>query len=69
MAGKVYKRNCLSLRAPTTTAQKDPAFFINKVVTYVLQVRRLTESHHYTPQLVIYCPEQLLMQLVQERFV
>ena len=50
---KFMKRNCLSLRQRTTTAQKDPAFLINKLVTYVSEVRRLTESRHYTTQSVI----------------
>ena len=42
---KFVKRNRLSLRQRTTTAQKDPAQLINKLVAYVLEVRRLTEQH------------------------
>ena len=47
------KRNCLSLRQRTTTAQKDPAQLINKLVAYVLEVRRLTEQHKYIPESII----------------
>lgn len=50
---KFMKRNGLSLRRRTTTAQKDPACLVNKLVAYVLEARRLSESHHYTPQSII----------------
>ena len=50
---KFIKGNCLSLRKCTTTAQKDPAQLINKLVSYVLEVRHLTEKHKYPPDSII----------------
>ena len=47
---KCMKRNRLSLCQRTTAAQKDPAQLINKLVAYVLEVRRLTEQRKYTPE-------------------
>ena len=50
---KFMKRNCLSLRQRTTMAQKDPSQLINKLVAYVLEVRRLTEQYKYAPESII----------------
>ena len=50
---KFMTRNCSTLRQRTTTSQKDPAQLINKLVAYVLEVRRLTEPHKYTPESII----------------
>ena len=44
---KFMRRNSLSLRQRTTTAQKDPACLVNKLVAYVLEARRLSKHHHY----------------------
>ena len=38
---RLMKRNGLPFRRRTSIAQKDPAQLINKLVTYILQVRRL----------------------------
>ena len=43
------RRNNLSLRRRTTTAQKDPSFMIEKIVAYILQVRRIQREFEYEP--------------------
>ena len=44
---KFMKRNGLSLRRKTTVAQQDPDRMVGKLVSYVIQVRRLQEKHNY----------------------
>ena len=46
-------RNGLSLRRKTTQAQQDPSYFVNKLVAYVLQVRRSFRMNSYQPRNVI----------------
>ena len=43
------RRNYLSLRRKTSVAQKDPDRLVAKVVSYVLQVRRLQARNRYSP--------------------
>ena len=50
---KFMRRNGLSLRRKTTTAQKDPAKLIDKLISYVLHVRRLSKAYNYQPSCII----------------
>ena len=50
---KFMNRNGLSLRRRTTTAQKGPSHMIDKLVGYILQVRRLSRQFSYTPDSII----------------
>ena len=43
------RRNHLSLRRKTSIAQKDPDRLVAKVVSYVLQVRRMQAQNTYSP--------------------
>ena len=45
---KFMKRNGLSLRRKTSIAQQDPERMIAKLVSYVIQVRRLQKKHEYS---------------------
>ena len=47
------KRYGLSLRRRTTIAQKDPAYLVDKLVFYVLHVRRLPKKFEYQPSNII----------------
>ena len=47
------QRNGLSLRRKTSIAQKDPDRVIDKLVAFVLQVRRLSSKHNYQPADII----------------
>jgi len=47
------KRNGLSLRRRTTIAQKDLDQLINKLVSYIVQVRRLQMKQNYLPSDII----------------
>ena len=42
---KFMKRNCLSLRRRTTTIQKDPAYLVDRLIQYVIHVRRMPMKH------------------------
>ena len=42
---KFMRRNGLSLRRRTTVVQYDPARVIDKLISYVLHVKRLTRKH------------------------
>jgi len=44
---KFMKQNGLSLRRKTNVAQQDPDRMVAKLVSYVIQVRRLQEKHNY----------------------
>ena len=50
---KFMRRHGLSLRRKTTQAQKDPNHLTDKLVMYVLQVRKLFRLHLYHPSNVI----------------
>ena len=43
----------LSLRRKTTTAQGDRHRLIDKLLSYILQVRRLSQRHEYQPPCII----------------
>ena len=43
------RRHGLSLRRRTTVAQIDPEYFIEKLVAYVMQARRLSKLFSYQP--------------------
>ena len=43
----IMRRNNLSLRRKTSVAQQDPEKLIGKLVSYVIHVRRLQETHQY----------------------
>ena len=51
--GKFMRRNNLSLRRKTSIAQKDPEKLIAKLVSYVIQIRRLQKAHNYQPRNII----------------
>ena len=51
------QRNGLSLRRKTSIAQKDPDRVIDKLVAFVLQVRRLSSKHNYQPVDIIVMDE------------
>jgi len=44
---KFMKRNCLSLRRRTTTVQKDPAYLVDRLVQYVVHVRRMSKKYQF----------------------
>lgn len=46
---RFMKRNGLSMRGKTSIAQQDPERMVAKLVSYVIQVRRLQEKHKYRP--------------------
>ena len=50
---KFMKRNGLSLRCKTSVAQQDPERLVAKVVSYIIQVRRLQEKQSYPPSHII----------------
>ena len=50
---KFMRRNGLSLRRTTTVPQHDPARVIDKLISYVLHVRRLTSKHKYLASNII----------------
>ena len=50
---KFMKINGLSMRRRTTTSQKDPARMVNKIVAYILHVRRLTAKFKYEVENII----------------
>ena len=50
---RFMKRNGLSLRRKTSIAQQDPERMAAKLVSYVIQVRRLQEKHKYRPSDII----------------
>ena len=47
------KRNGLSLRRKTSICQKDPEQLIDKLVSYIIQVRRLTTKFKYAESNII----------------
>ena len=47
------RRNGLSLRRKTTTAQQDPERLIDKLISYILQARRLSIKFKYQPSNII----------------
>ena len=50
---KFMKRNCLSLRRRTTTIQKDPAHIVDRLVQYVLHVRRMSRKYKLNPNSIL----------------
>ena len=44
------RRHGLSLRQRTSVAQKDPDQLINKIVSYLIQVRRLQQKFKFAPR-------------------
>ena len=46
---KFMKRSGLSFRRRTTTQEKDPALLIDKLVSYILYIRRLMKRHSFVP--------------------
>ena len=50
---KFMRRNGLSLRRKTTTAQKDPTRLIDKLISYVLHVRRFSKMFKYESSCII----------------
>ena len=54
------RRNNLSLRRRTTTAQKDPSFIIDKIVAYILHVQRIQREFEYEPGNIIAMDETLI---------
>ena len=50
---KFMLRHGLSLRRKTTTAQQDPHRLVDKLLSYILQVGRLSQRHEYQPSCII----------------
>ena len=50
---KCMCRNNLSPRRRITMAQKDPSFMIEKIVAYILHVRRIQRKFEYEPGNII----------------
>ena len=50
---KFFARNGLCLRRKTTEAQKDPLHLVNKLVSYVLQIRCLKRTLNYADANII----------------
>ena len=50
---KFMVRHVLSLRKKATTAQQDPHSLIDKLLSYILRVRRLSQRHEYQPSCII----------------
>ena len=50
---KFMLRNGLSLRRKTTTAQQDPHRVIDKLISYILHVHRLSQQRNYQPPCII----------------
>ncbi|XP_057309355.1 uncharacterized protein LOC130647499 [Hydractinia symbiolongicarpus] len=50
---KFMKRNHLSCRRRTTMAQKDPVQLINKLVAFVIHIRRLNMKGEFNPSNII----------------
>ena len=46
---KFRKRHGLSLRQRTSVAQKDPDQLINRIVSYLIQARRLQQKFTFAP--------------------
>ena len=52
IAGRGWCENCMrrqgfSLRGKTTTAQNDPSFLVDRLVSYIMHVRRLQKQHSF----------------------
>ena len=41
------RRHGFSLRSKTTTAQKDPSFLMDRLVSYIVHVRQLEKQHSF----------------------
>ena len=50
---KFMLRNGLSLRRKTTTVQQDPHRVIDKLISYILHVRRFSQQRNYQPSCII----------------
>jgi len=50
---RFMKRNGLSLRRKTSVAQQDPDKMLGKLVSYIIQVKRLQKQHNYGPSDII----------------
>ena len=44
---KFMRRHGFSLRRKTTTAKKDPSYMIDRIVSYVLHIRRLQKQFNF----------------------
>ena len=53
---KFMQRNALSCRRRTAIAQKDPSHMIDKLVSYILHVRRLQHNENFNTHLLILSP-------------
>lgn len=61
LASKVYPpASGLSLTRKTTTAQRDPHRLVDKLLSYILQVQRLSQRHEYQPSCIIAMDETLV---------
>ena len=54
---RFMKRNGLSLGRKTSVAQQDPERLVAKLVTYIVQVRRMQKKHNYNPSDIIVMDE------------
>ena len=59
---KFMSRNGLSLRRKTTQAQQDPTKLIDKLIAYILKIRRLRGKHGYRDSDIIAMDETPVWQ-------
>ena len=51
--GKIMRRQGFSLWRKTTTAQKDPSSFIDRLVSFVMHARRLRRQYDFAPHNIV----------------
>ena len=51
--GKIMRRYRFSLRRNTTTAQKDPSYLIDRLVSFVMHARRLQCQYNFAPHNIV----------------
>ena len=59
---KFISQNGLSLRRKTTQAQQDPTKLIDKLIAYILQIRRLRRKHGYRDSNIVAMDETPVWQ-------
>ena len=47
------RRYRFQLRRNTTTAQKDPSYLVNRLVSFVMHARRLQRQYNFSPHNIV----------------
>ena len=50
---KCMRRHGFSLQQKTTTAQKDPSYLIDRLVSFVMHARQLQRQYNFVPQNIV----------------